>query len=88
MTNKKILTLGEAKQMTYAELEKTCEEFNNHGLSAKDIEKAWDNNWWEGFDACLEMVLNHLDNCDEVTGFRECLKESIIKEAELYKKDG
>ncbi len=81
-------TIGEARKMNFEQLQMACAAFNNHGLSAEDIKKEWDDHWWKGFDACLEMVLNHLDNCDEVTGFRNCLKENILEEAELYKKDG
>lgn len=86
--DKPALTLGEARKMTYEQLTKACDVFNNHGLSGEDIQKAWDNNWWSGFDAAIDMVLNHLDNTEEIEGFRICLKENILEEVELYKKDG
>ena len=51
--------------------------------------------YWEGFDACLMMVLNSLDNQESneiakfsVWEFIEDFKEHLIEEAELYKKDG
>ncbi len=43
--------------------------------------------FWEGFDACLEMVLNHLDNADP-HDLPITLKDDILENAELYKKDG
>jgi hypothetical protein len=54
-----------------------------------------DISFWEGFDACLEMVLNSLDNQESneiakftVWDFIEDFKQQIIEEADLYKKDG
>ncbi len=51
--------------------------------------------FWEGFDACLEMVFNSLDNYDSnelakfsVYDFIEDFREHLIEESELYKKDG
>lgn len=51
--------------------------------------------FWEGFDACLEMVLNSLCSQESneiakftVWDFIEDFKEHLIEEAELYKKDG
>jgi len=41
----------------------------------------------EGFDACLEMVLNHLDNCDPHT-LPIVLRDEIEDAADLYTKDG
>ena len=41
--------------------------------------------FWEGFDACLEMVLNYLDNCDPVTS-PITIREIIEDEADSYKK--
>ena len=46
-----------------------------------------DKQFWEGFDACLEMVLNHIDN-EFITTSPVYLKDSIIEAAELYKTDG
>lgn len=54
-----------------------------------------DDYFWSGFDACLEMVINSLDNqeSNEIAkispwDFIEHFKEHIVYEAELYKKDG
>lgn len=52
-----------------------------------DGTSSFDNGFWEGFDACLEMVLNHLDNCDPNT-LAIILRDDIEEEADLYKKDG
>lgn len=49
--------------------------------------KCADEGFWEGFDACLQMVLNHLDNTDPHT-LPIILRDDILEEAELYKKDG
>lgn len=45
--------------------------------------------FWEGFDTCLEMVLNNIDNQDsnELPTIYS-LRDDIVEEAELYKKDG
>ncbi len=46
-----------------------------------------DEKFWEGFDACLEIILNHLDNADPHI-WTDLLKSQISLIAELYKKDG
>jgi hypothetical protein len=43
--------------------------------------------YWDGFDACLMMVLNCLDAID-MHSLPITIKDIIIDEAELYKKDG
>ena len=56
-----------------------------------------DQHFWEGFEACLDLVLNSLSNMKEEddgilnfsTGdFFKYVEEQLIEEAELYKKDG
>lgn len=54
-----------------------------------------DQQFWEGFEACLEMVLNSLDNQESneiakmtVWDFIEDFKAHLVEEADLYKKDG
>lgn len=54
-----------------------------------------DKYFWEGFDSCLEMVINSLDNQESnelakmsIWDFIEYFKENLIYEADLYKKDG
>lgn len=49
----------------------------------------------QGFDACLEMVINYLNTQESneiakmtVWDFIEYFKEHIVYEADLYKKDG
>lgn len=56
--------------------------------------KTKDEKFWEGFDACWEMVINSLDSQDSneiakfsVFQFIEDFKEHLVEEAELYKKD-
>lgn len=61
-------------------------------MSDYDIEKQMkehrkDLMFWQGFDTCLDMVLNTIDNSDMNT-LPLVLREEIIYEAELYKKDG
>lgn len=50
-------------------------------------------NFWEGFDAAIEMVMQGLDQADNKTlftvhNFINEFRESLIYEVELYKKDG
>lgn len=80
-------TLREARKMNYHQLEAACEAFNSHGLSVSDIEKAWHEQFLHGFNACLQIVFNYLEKCEEVVGFRECLKEDILKEVNLHLKN-
>jgi hypothetical protein len=54
-----------------------------------------DINFWEGFEAAVDMITNSLDQYDSnelatmsVWDFIEKLKDDIIEEVELYKKDG
>jgi hypothetical protein len=54
-----------------------------------------DISFWEGFDACWEMVLNLLDQQESnviakmnVWDFIENFREQIDDEAEAFKKDG
>ena len=46
--------------------------------------------FWEGFEACLEMVLNSIRQGDffQDDETANLFAEEIIDEAELYKKDG
>lgn len=62
--------------------------------TVNDVKKL-DEYFWEGFDACLEMVLNSLGSQENnkiakftVWDFIEDFKEHLIEEAELYKTDG
>ena len=59
------------------------DELKNTLKEIADAEVAY----WEGFDACLEMVINIFDSTADALP-KEFLKEEIIEEAELYKKDG
>ena len=45
-----------------------------------------DLNFWEGFDAAIYMVLMVIDNTDMHT-LPIVLKEEILEEVDLYKKD-
>lgn len=82
-------TLGEARNMNFADLQKACETFNKQGVSVEEIEKAWDKHWQEGFDAAIDLVLNTIKN----GGFFESVEianqfaDEIIEEVDLYKKD-
>lgn len=82
-------------QMTYEKLEKVIEVFKTNGVSYKDVEKAFNKQFWDGFDACLEMVFNSLDSQDSneiarfsVWEFIEDFKHHLFEEAQLYKTDG
>lgn len=45
-----------------------------------------DKSFWEGFEACLEMVLNYIDNSDP--HILACvLRDEIDDAADLYRKD-
>lgn len=46
-----------------------------------------DESFWDGFDAAIEMVLNTIDNSDLHT-LPITLRDEILDEMELYKKDG
>lgn len=53
-----------------------------------------DKSFWEGFEACLMMVLNSLDSQEgneiskfTVWDFIEDFKQHIIEEADLYRND-
>ena len=81
--------------MSYEKISKALEIFNNHGPSEKDIKKSFDIAMWNGFDACLEMVLNSLDTQESneiakftVWDFISYFREHLIEQANLYKKDG
>lgn len=52
-----------------------------------ELQDEVDLSFWEGFDACLEMVFNTVDNAlyEEQ---RQDFKDELLEEAELYKKDG
>lgn len=59
------------------------------------IKEAINKSFWEGFDACLEMVINSLDSQDSneiarfsVWDFIEDFKAHLLEEAELYRTDG
>lgn len=43
--------------------------------------------FWEGFDAAIELVLATIDNSDYST-LPILLREEILDEVDLYKKDG
>ena len=42
--------------------------------------------FWEGFDVCLAMVVNRLNNSDPHI-WTDLFKSQIIHEAELFKKE-
>ena len=60
---------------------------NYEGIQ-KSLNDKMDKSFWEGFDLAIEMVLNHLDNTEYLTSEATLLKDDIIEEAELYKKNG
>ncbi len=71
------------------------EEEMTHEEIVQQIKKLQEESFWEGFDACLEMVLNSLDSQESneiakftVWEFIEDFKEHLIENANLYKKDG
>ena len=70
---------GKLTTRAYEKEQKAIDIWNTRPLEDKQF--------WEGFDACLEMVLNHIDNrtCDIGT---DLLKDELIENAELYRKDG
>ncbi len=82
-------TIGEARTLNYEQLKKACDVFNNHGISADDIKKQWDNHWWSGFDAAIELVKNHLENCESIDTLQWAeIMDGIDENVDLYKKDG
>ena len=80
-----VLTLDEARKMTYEQLQKACKEFNKNVLSAEDIQKAWDDRWKNGFETAINLVKKVVDNSPEKEA--EALWYEIMEEVELYKKD-
>lgn len=48
-----------------------------------------DKSYWEGFDACLEMIKNYFENCDHIALDQwSSIVDDINEAADLYKKDG
>lgn len=48
-----------------------------------------DESFWEGFDACVEMIKNYFENCEIVSVDQWALiMDEIDEEVDLYKKDG
>lgn len=80
--------------MNFEELLQSIEYFQKDGLKPIDVvNQALSQQFWNGFDACLEMVLNSLDNQESneiakftVWDFIEDFKAHLIEEADLYKK--
>lgn len=75
-------TIGEAMRMNYQQLQKACAAFNNHGVSAEDIKRSWEEKYWEGFDNAIEFALNVISNSSYGT---EDVALQIEDEVELYK---
>ncbi len=52
-----------------------------------ELQEKIDSEFWEGFDAAIEMVLNTIDN-SHIHTLPIMLRDEILDEVELYKKDG
>lgn len=46
-----------------------------------------DDDFWEGFNAAIDMVLAYLDNCVP-DALAIDMRDEILDEVEIYKKDG
>lgn len=56
--------------------------------SWKILKEKWHQQWWRGFDNAVIIILNYLDNYEAEISFRNDLKDGILEEVDLYKKDG
>lgn len=43
--------------------------------------------WWEGFDTAINLVLQTMDHCDN-NELPITIRDFILEEVDLYKKDG
>lgn len=85
-------------ELTIDKLEEARKFLDENGFSASqlvEIHKIANNCFWDGFDSCLDLVLNSLDTQESneiakmsVWEFIEDFKQHLIEEAELYKTDG
>jgi len=51
----RVLTLAEARKMTFADFQKACEEFNKQGILPQDIY------WLNGFEIAIERIRESLN---------------------------
>lgn len=63
-----------------------CEPCKNTMDNTGFVKSTSDELFWKGFDACLNMVLNTIDKLHMHT-LPIVLRDEILDEAELYKKD-
>lgn len=66
---------------------------SDDAIITEDVMKTLHGVFWDGFDSCLEMVFNSLNDYDDkalfsVHKFITEFKDHLEYEAELYKKDG
>lgn len=81
-------TIGEARTLNYEQLKKACDVFNDHGISAEDIKKQWDNHWWDGFNIAMNLVYETLNGCDFTLAYTAAdIIELIEQEEDLYKNE-
>lgn len=81
--------MADKQEMNYDEIQKTIKMFNEHGLSAKDIEDMWNKQYWDGFDAAIEMVEAYIYSSELLSSDETArlMVDEIADEVEAYKKD-
>lgn len=75
--------------------EKTIAQWRKDQEALNNLQEKANEKFWNGFDACFQMVINSLDNYESndlatmnCWDLIEKIKEDLTEEQELYKKDG